>query len=314
MADRKPGIMCASRLGEDWIDGGTMCRSRTSSPGILGTVLSLATGAVPASPPSDAEAFKTAIDLFRETPASKSPHGARVLAKLEESLLAGNISYGGDNSSNSGTGKIQIEASYRGDIANTSISLVHEGFHVAINLDPYIDDELASRDIQAEYGAYLFANPTRVGGQTYQLKREPYLAEVKRKDQVVDYVIGMYYGSQPDFTITKDWILKHQADWKGLCNRTTKTRKIYAKILVDSQPTASWNPLSIDPAVAAALFELLECAPGDSKEILAHAGEEDAMTVLRKLPATYKERYSAWESKKGLGGPPTLKEYQPSDR
>jgi hypothetical protein len=292
-----------------------MCRSRSGSPGIVGMVMSLVMGAAPKDAQSDDAAFKTAVDLFRETLISKTENGKRVLAKLDESLKASKISYGPDNSSNSDSGTIQIEAFNRGDIANTSVCLVHEAFHLAIHLDLYIDDEIASRDIQAEYGQYLVDNAVTVSGQTYQLKKPPYLIEVKRKDQVVDYVIDMYFGVQSNFTITKEWIMAHKNEWKGLCNRTTKTRKIYAKILVDSQPTARFDPRPIDPNVAAALFELLECAPTDSKVILGHAGESDAMAVLGKLPASYASRYAAWQQKMNFSGPTTtLKEFQPPSR
>jgi len=271
-------------------------------------------GASPKAAPTDESAFNTAIDLFRESPVSKTPNGKRVLAKLDESLKARRISYGSENSSDNGSGTIEIEAANRGDIENTSVCLVHEAFHVAINLDPYIDDELASRDIQAEYGQFLADNPVRVDGQTYQLKKAPYLLEVKRKEQVVDYVIDMYFGSQSSFTITKEWIMKHKDDWKGLCNRTLKTRKIYAKILVDSQPTGSLNPFAIDPNVAEALLELLECVPTDSRAILGHAGESDAMVVLGKLPAKDAGRYAAWKKRMGASAPPTLKEFQEPGR
>jgi len=33
---RLPGLTCTARLGDAWIDEGTMCRLRTSSPGLLG--------------------------------------------------------------------------------------------------------------------------------------------------------------------------------------------------------------------------------------------------------------------------------------
>lgn len=36
MGDRVPGPLCGERLGPDWIDAGTLCRSRSSSPGPTG--------------------------------------------------------------------------------------------------------------------------------------------------------------------------------------------------------------------------------------------------------------------------------------
>ena len=66
--------------------------------------------------------------------------------------------------------------------------------------------------------------------------------------------------------------------------------------------------------MAAALFELLECAPMDSKMILDHADESEAMVVLGKLPTKYASRYAAWQNNKSFSGPPALKEFQPPSR
>jgi len=50
MADKTYGSMCASKLGADWMDPGTMCRSQSRAPGVSGltqTVMSLVLGATP---------------------------------------------------------------------------------------------------------------------------------------------------------------------------------------------------------------------------------------------------------------------------
>jgi hypothetical protein len=36
MPERKPGLLCASQVGRDWIDDGTLCRSRSAPPGPVG--------------------------------------------------------------------------------------------------------------------------------------------------------------------------------------------------------------------------------------------------------------------------------------
>ena len=36
MPEKKPGPVCVSKLGTDWIDSGTMCRSRTGAPSTIG--------------------------------------------------------------------------------------------------------------------------------------------------------------------------------------------------------------------------------------------------------------------------------------
>ena len=62
MPEKKPGPVCVSKLGTDWIDSGTMCRSRTGAPSTIGRQPSpAALRPAPPKPPKrtgPAEAFK----------------------------------------------------------------------------------------------------------------------------------------------------------------------------------------------------------------------------------------------------------------
>jgi hypothetical protein len=87
-----------------------------------------------------------------------------------------------------------------------------------------------------------------------------------------------------------DWIVAHKGEWGGLCSRTLETRKFYAKVLVEPQPTFALDPRSIDTNVAETLLELLECNPFDAGSIATHAGKGDVKTILEKMPATSKTR------------------------
>lgn len=55
MPERPPGPLCAERLGPDWIDDGTGCRSRTASPGPAGVSQSSPAG----EPAEDASFLET---------------------------------------------------------------------------------------------------------------------------------------------------------------------------------------------------------------------------------------------------------------
>ena len=47
MGDRPPGPLCVTRVGQDWIDQGTSCLSRSAMPGPLGQLIQTVFAAVP---------------------------------------------------------------------------------------------------------------------------------------------------------------------------------------------------------------------------------------------------------------------------
>jgi hypothetical protein len=70
MGERVPGPLCSTRVGDDWIDLGTTCRSRSSKPGPTGVADVLVSVALNAVLP-----FKAQFD--REHVYSKAPEAAR---------------------------------------------------------------------------------------------------------------------------------------------------------------------------------------------------------------------------------------------
>jgi len=151
----------------------------------------------------------------------------------------------------------------------------------------YVDEEIESRLIQGAYSKYLEDTGGRLkDGKPYgAVVRGSYLSEFYRADRIIDWVIPQYK-DETGFKITADWIVKHKSEWGGFANRTLDTRKYYAKILVDSQPTSSWDPRPIDPGVAKTLRELLNSGPrGERASIEAAAGSKDAVeAVLKAAP------------------------------
>ena len=289
---RLPGLLCVVTNSLP-ADTGTLIRG--ASPPRASVGMGPDAGTL-GSGPTPGQTFDTAIELFANSPQSSTPVGKRILAKLQETrrnnlLSFADIGPAGDSSRESGT--IRITKVYERDPIKTSIWLVHEAYHLAVAKDDllYADEEVESRRIQGEYWIFLEDTGVRLqDGIRYRLApQDSPLPKAYRADRIIDWVIPMYVDEKA-FKITADWIVKHKGDWGGLCNRTLDTRKFYAKILADSQPTFALDPRSIDPQVAETLLELLECNPFEAGSIATHAGKGDVKTIVEKLPATFKTR------------------------
>jgi len=171
MADRKPGPICSSRLGSNWIDSGTTCRSRSSSSGPLGLMMSLVMSAAPGS--SDAEAQKAMmaydIDIIAESPFGKTSEGKQIVQLLRSLNQRGNIVYGEtvDDVRGDWDGKmIRVNENSRGKIFPKILELVHEGSHalwrknhpignVKDNRKDNVADELHAQENQLLIYSYL---------------------------------------------------------------------------------------------------------------------------------------------------------------
>ncbi|MGA7928157.1 MAG: hypothetical protein WCA20_19480 [Candidatus Sulfotelmatobacter sp.] len=68
MGGQKPGPLCSTRVGDDWIDLGTMCRSQTPAPGLLDVSAATIRAAL-------GSALKTKFD--RDHVYSRAPEAAR---------------------------------------------------------------------------------------------------------------------------------------------------------------------------------------------------------------------------------------------
>lgn len=138
MGDRKPGPICASQLGPDWIDAGTSCRSRTSS-GPLGILMSLAMRATPKDPKQAAQDEEDKalitydIQVIGSSQFGKTREGKEIVVLLNRLHRNGTIAYG-TTSEDDGRGSwdgqnITVNGDFRENLCSTSATLVHEGSH-----------------------------------------------------------------------------------------------------------------------------------------------------------------------------------------
>ena len=142
MGDRKPGPLCSSQLGPDWIDNGTSCRSRTSSRGPLGMLMSLAMGATPKGRKKeeqdeqgeqDKALIEYDIQVIHSSGFGKTGEGKQIVALLNHLNKDGKIAYG-NTGADEGRGdwdgeKITVNEDFRQNLCSTSATLVHEASH-----------------------------------------------------------------------------------------------------------------------------------------------------------------------------------------
>lgn len=259
-------------------------------------------------------AFARAIALYEACPLfdPKDPAEAalktRIVTALKEANKEGRLEFVlgqvEDGEFSRSARRITITQGHRGNPAATTLWLVHEGYHLAVVDDKmsYVDEEIASRMIQGPLCRQLQGGVAAPDGTVHKLSAGKGDAVLRawEKNQIVDFVIPVYK-SYRDFKITADWIIKHKADWGGFRNRTPATRAFYAQILVDAQPTGMLNPMSIDPAGAETLLELLEAAPKFEVTAIATAvGKDEVVQILDKVPAKALPRAKALKTAAGL--------------
>jgi hypothetical protein len=152
MGGKKHGVICTTQVGSDFIDGGTLCRTQSSSSGPLGMLLSMTMGgALPFEDEetrrkreADKEAarqlaedetlFRVNVDLIAGSPFGRSPEGMKVVQALRRYLGSKNVLYGGtldDGRADWDGQTIRVNDNYRAKAVQTIVELVHEGSHVA---------------------------------------------------------------------------------------------------------------------------------------------------------------------------------------
>ncbi|MBK8596737.1 MAG: hypothetical protein IPP07_27230 [Holophagales bacterium] len=190
MGGSKHGVICKTRVGSKWIDGGTLCRTRSSAPGPLGMMLSMVMGGTPVEDEAtrkkredDKEAarqraedetlLKWNVELIASSPFGKSAEGVKVVRALRAYLGKRQVLYGGtleDSRADWDSETIRLNDNYRGKGLQTIVELVHEGSHVAwrgghlkpkdpeaARLDDEADETLARKNQLAIY-TWLRAN------------------------------------------------------------------------------------------------------------------------------------------------------------
>lgn len=133
MGDRRPGPECASELGADWIDGGTMCRSQSKAPGALG-----AGESAPAPKPARLEGEKAMIaydiDIIADSPFGRTSDGKQVVRLLRQLDAHDNIAYGETHGDPPPRGEwdgksITVHKDFYANACKTIVELVHEASH-----------------------------------------------------------------------------------------------------------------------------------------------------------------------------------------
>ncbi len=185
MGGSKHGVICKTRVGSEWIDGGTLCRTRSNAPGLLGALLSMVMGG--AMPIEDEEtrrkrkadaaaekqrsadegALKWDVELIASSPFGTSPDGVKVVRALRAYLGQRQILYGGtleDSRADWDGTTIRLTDDYREKGLQSIVELVHEGAHVvwrsghpkpkdkeAARLDDEADEAVARKHQLAVY-------------------------------------------------------------------------------------------------------------------------------------------------------------------
>lgn len=172
--EKRPGPICIVKVGEEWVDGGTLCRTRSGSPGITGKDDEFAppkrTPEQEAEIAQDRVLLKDNIERIGRSPFGRKPEGQRIVKRLNTLLRGGHILYEpmgeGVRGGWDGT-DIVINAEFRQDLRKTISELVHEGTHAAeksvhpsgrIQKDRFksvVDDEMRAVENQLEIYRYL---------------------------------------------------------------------------------------------------------------------------------------------------------------
>ncbi len=173
MGGSKHGVICTTRVGRDFIDGGTLCRTQSSSSGPLGMLLSMTMGgALPVENEEtrknrkdeeekaqqladDETLFRVNVDLIAGSPFGKSPEGMKVVQALRRYLGSRNVLYGGTINENRGDWDgvtIRLNDNYRAKAVQTIVELVHEASHVVWRSKhaKATDPEAARKDDEAD--------------------------------------------------------------------------------------------------------------------------------------------------------------------
>jgi hypothetical protein len=124
MADRIPGTICTSKLGTDYIDRGTGCRTRSSA----------AAPVEREEPDDEAEEqaiIKADIGLIGSSPFGQTPDGKTIVKLLKGFAAQNRITYGetGDARGDFLGTEITIGRQYARKMGPTILELVHEGSH-----------------------------------------------------------------------------------------------------------------------------------------------------------------------------------------
>jgi len=188
MGNRIPGPVCSSRLGPDWIDSGTTCRSKNSPPGAVGlgpASHGKASGrrrALPRPRRCDGPGtIKKGIRVLRdESPFAEHDYGREILDLLDayerrEKNYREGISYGkveGARAEWHGTG-ITIREDFCGDVEGTILELVHEASHAHYDQVSPLQDHSMESIIQNETDSEYYSVINQIDVYLWLKERNP---------------------------------------------------------------------------------------------------------------------------------------------
>jgi hypothetical protein len=198
MGNRIPGPICSSRLGPAWIDLGTTCRSKTSSPGPVGLRPSSqgVTGrrrALPRPRRCDGPGtIKEGIRVLRkESPFAEHDYGREILDLLaayekREKNYRDGISYGNTTGARGywyGTG-ITIREDFCGNIEGTILELIHEASHAHYDqIHPLLEHSMESI-IQNETDSEYYSVINQIDVYLWLKERNPQYADADMERRI----------------------------------------------------------------------------------------------------------------------------------
>jgi len=188
MGDRIPGPTCGSRLGRDWIDPGTTCRSKNSPKGAVGLGpashgrTSGRRRALPRPRRCDGRGtIKEGIRVLRdESPFAEYDYGKDILDLLEayerrEKHYREGIRYGkveGARAEWHRTG-ITIREDFCGDIEVTILEMVHEAAHAHYDQISPLPDRSMESIIQNETDSEYYSVINQIDVYLWLKERNP---------------------------------------------------------------------------------------------------------------------------------------------
>jgi hypothetical protein len=208
MGNQIPGPICGSQVGPEWIDSGTMCRTKSSPPGptgagtgsiaignALGPISSPALGALPRPRPCPGPAnIEKGIKVLREeSPLRDVDYGQRILEllvlyeKQKGRAYRDGIRYGkveGARGDWYGTG-ITISEEFCESIEGTILELVHEASHARFAQTNPLQDRSKESIIQNATDSELYAVINQIDIYKWLKERNPLFTDQRMEQRIV---------------------------------------------------------------------------------------------------------------------------------
>jgi hypothetical protein len=210
MGNRIPGPVCGSRLGPDWIDPGTTCRSKSSPPGPAGHQAAgsgsatagsaqRSSSAVPGAKPRPRRCpgpknIKKAIRLIKQSPLADvdNDYGHEIIRLLDlyeqrageryrDGIRYKNVE--GARGEWTGIG-IGIRRDFCGNIEGTILELVHEASHARFAQTNPLPDRSRESIIQNETDSELYSILNQIDIYNWLRERNPNFIDQRMEQRI----------------------------------------------------------------------------------------------------------------------------------